>query len=497
MADNTELNTGSGGDVISTDDLGSVKVQRVKVQFGGDGSATDVSASDPLPVVGTHAISDVAGATDPGMAALAVRQDTQADLGADGDWVALSVDGGGALRVNAVNAGGTNSVDSAAGGTDSGAVMLAVRDDTLSTLTPAEGDYANLRVDSTGALHVTGVGGGTEYTEDVATASPIVGSAVMMERDDALSTLTPAAGDWASFRCSAEGALWTQDYNSAAILAALSGTLTVDLAGNNDVTVTGTVDLGSVDNAVLDQIASNTTGLAGAVSGSELQVDIVSAPTLTVASHAVTNAGTFATQAAQSGTWNVTNISGTVSLPTGASTAANQATQTTALQLIDNMIVAHDAAITGATGLAAIGLCARSTEPTAVASNDATRPTATLLGKQVVQPFAIPASTWSYASPAAVTDTSDDAAKAAGGGSVRNYITGIQVMNSHATTGTAVVIKDGSTVLWQGYAAPVGGGCSAQFNPPLRGTANTAVNVANVTTSSSTFFNLQGYVASE
>lgn len=46
--------------------------------------------------------------------------------------------------------------------------------------------------------------------------------------------------------------------------------------------------------------------------------------TVTVASHAVTNAGTFAVQAAQSGTWNITNISGTVSLPTGAATAAKQ-----------------------------------------------------------------------------------------------------------------------------------------------------------------------------
>jgi hypothetical protein len=40
----------------------------------------------------------------------------------------------------------------------------------------------------------------------------------------------------------------------------------------------------------------------------------------------VTNAGTFAVQATQAGTWNITNVSGTVSLPTGASTAANQST---------------------------------------------------------------------------------------------------------------------------------------------------------------------------
>lgn len=42
--------------------------------------------------------------------------------------------------------------------------------------------------------------------------------------------------------------------------------------------------------------------------------------------------------ASQSGTWNVTNVSGTVSLPTGASTLAEQQTQTTALQLIDNIV---------------------------------------------------------------------------------------------------------------------------------------------------------------
>lgn len=63
-----------------------------------------------------------------------------------------------------------------------------------------------------------------------------------------------------------------------------------------------------------------------------------------VPSHAVTNAGTFATQAAQSGTWNITNVSGTVSLPTGASTLAEQQTQTTSLQLIDDVVVAEDVA---------------------------------------------------------------------------------------------------------------------------------------------------------
>lgn len=117
--------------------------------------------------------------------------------------------------------------NSVLGATDTGVMALAVRDDTLTTLTPADGDYVPLRVSSTGQLHVTGGGGGTEYTEDVATANPIVGTATMMERDDIIASLGPVEGDWAALRCSAEGALWTQDFNSDATLMLL-GTIDAD-----------------------------------------------------------------------------------------------------------------------------------------------------------------------------------------------------------------------------------------------------------------------------
>lgn len=50
MADNTTLNTGTGGDVIATDDIAGVKHQLVKVEFGAADSATQVSAANPLPV---------------------------------------------------------------------------------------------------------------------------------------------------------------------------------------------------------------------------------------------------------------------------------------------------------------------------------------------------------------------------------------------------------------------------------------------------------------
>jgi hypothetical protein len=50
MADNTTLNAGAGGDVIATDDIAGVKHQLVKVEFGAADSATQVSATNPLPV---------------------------------------------------------------------------------------------------------------------------------------------------------------------------------------------------------------------------------------------------------------------------------------------------------------------------------------------------------------------------------------------------------------------------------------------------------------
>ncbi len=55
MADNTLLNSGTGGDTIATDDIAGVKHQRIKVGYGVDGSFTDASATNPMPVVDASA----------------------------------------------------------------------------------------------------------------------------------------------------------------------------------------------------------------------------------------------------------------------------------------------------------------------------------------------------------------------------------------------------------------------------------------------------------
>lgn len=49
MADDLVLNSGSGGATLATDEISSVHHQRVKVQHGADGFATDVSAASPMP----------------------------------------------------------------------------------------------------------------------------------------------------------------------------------------------------------------------------------------------------------------------------------------------------------------------------------------------------------------------------------------------------------------------------------------------------------------
>jgi hypothetical protein len=99
-------------------------------------------------------------------------------------------------------------VDSVAGATDTGVLMLAVRDDALTTLTPVDGDYTQLRVSSTGALHVTGAAGTTQYVEDVASSG---GESVVLLgaiRQDTIANDTTADGDYQRLKADSVGALY-------------------------------------------------------------------------------------------------------------------------------------------------------------------------------------------------------------------------------------------------------------------------------------------------
>ncbi len=81
-----------------------------------------------------------------------------------------------------------------------------------------------------------------------------------------------------------------------------------------------------------------------------------------------------------------------------------------------------------------------------------------------------------------ITGTSDIAVIAAQGAGVSLHITQITVSNSHASVGTWVNIKDGSTTIYTVYAAPNGGGATITLPVPLKLSANAALNAANETT---------------
>ena len=52
MADNVGYTPGTGA-TVAADEIAGVLHQRVKIGIGTDGSATDVSSSNPMPVTGT------------------------------------------------------------------------------------------------------------------------------------------------------------------------------------------------------------------------------------------------------------------------------------------------------------------------------------------------------------------------------------------------------------------------------------------------------------
>lgn len=93
------------------------------------------------------------------------------------------------------------------------------------------------------------------------------------------------------------------------------------------------------------QFGTWTTGRTWTLLNSTDSVNAVQSGTWTTGRTWTLSNGTDSIAAVQSGTWNINNISGTITLPTGASTSANQTTEIAALQIIDNLPHANDSAL--------------------------------------------------------------------------------------------------------------------------------------------------------
>ena len=122
-------------------------------------------------------------------------------------------------------------------------------------------------------------------------------------------------------------------------------------------------------------------------------------------------------------------------------------------------------------------------------------------GAQVIQKPYGPAETdWVYAAATGgITNTTTAVTiKAAGAASIRNYVTGIDIMAQALGAATEVAIRDGAggAVLWRTYIGTGGQVLThVAFPTPLKGTAATLLEVVTLTASvtGAVFFNAQGY----
>ena len=146
--------------------------------------------------------------------------------------------------------------------------------------------------------------------------------------------------------------------------------------------------------------------------------------------------------------------------------------------------------------LTPVGVEARTSSKTPVNNAQFVRPIATTDGRLITRLNSIPENEWQYAAASGgIVNTADNVLIAAAGANIKNYLTGLSVANANATA-SEIVIKDGaSTVIWRMYLAANAPIQSIRFSTPLQSSANSALNVACITTGTQTYINAQGYKA--
>lgn len=202
------------------------------------GTATNPVRIDPTgtttqPVSGTVTSNQGTAAAGSGAWPVAVT-DTANTVVKPGD------SGNNAIRVNVVagaGSGGTATADGGAftAGTTNGTPAEGVRDDTAST-TCAEDKACIARLTQNRAIHVNlrdaagnevSVGGGTQYTEDAASAADPVGTQLIGRRRDTLSTETTTDGDVTAVNTTGKGEIYVKHVDAIPVTDN-GGSLTVD-----------------------------------------------------------------------------------------------------------------------------------------------------------------------------------------------------------------------------------------------------------------------------
>ena len=259
-------------------------------------------------LTGVNRGSSVFQNNQPGVPLLGVRNDGNSVLtSTDLTYAPLAITSDGTLKVNATTSEVATSVEGNATNSSSLFKLVAGKDtsNNVKALTLTTGGL--LRVDTTISEQATAIPG----------AATTASSAFkMVAGRDGSNNAQPVKTD-------TSGELQVDVLTQP---ARAHGTDSIRLGDGTDLTLVSAAGALGVD---LLQVGSNTISTGNGVTGT-------GSPRVTIASDNTA----FSVNAAQSGTWNITNVSGTVSLPTGAATLAEQQTQTTALQLIDDPVVA-------------------------------------------------------------------------------------------------------------------------------------------------------------
>ena len=268
MADNVELNAGTGGSTLATDDIAGIHYQIGKTAFGALDSATLAASGAGAVSAGVQRVT--LASDDPAVTALQVLDNAISGTEMQVDVVAALPAGNnniGDVDVASVVAGtgATNlgkAEDAVHSTGDTGVYVLAVRDDTLGAHSGTDGDYESLHTDAAGALWV-------RHTADAVTVA------------------SHAVTNAGTFAVQVDG-------------SALTALQLIDNLVLAEDAAHVSADPGVQMLAVRKATPANVSGTDGdyeplQVSGGRLWVD-PSGVTLTVGSHAVTNAGTFAVQ---------------------------------------------------------------------------------------------------------------------------------------------------------------------------------------------------------
>jgi hypothetical protein len=250
-----------------------------------------------------------------------------------------------------------------------------------------------------------------------------------------------------------------------AVQAAQAGTWNI---GN----VTGTISLptGAAADSTVSTMSGKLPATIGQKASSESMAVVVASDQSTipvslasVPSHPVTNAGTFAVQASQAGTWNIGNVTGTVSLPTGAATDSTISTMSGKLPAtLGQKTMANSLAVVVASDQGAVPVSGTVTANAGTGNFTVTQATAANLNATVVGTgtFAVQAAqagTWNIANVTGTvslpTGAATSAAQTTGNTSLSNIdtkipaqsISGLMPVDTLAALGVSRLVAMGAS----------------------------------------------------